>query len=192
MDHRWHLRDVIAVFAVQIRPSTESRALLTNQIRTWFISLSQGCSNVVSTLPSHSPHVSFILISSSPDFDVLNQQRAVVMTNFMRMLSGNVSVNVIKSTAVIWWAATSRTSHRCSTKCCICQSPRGSTMSRLRSHNFREAVGNLLTVTMHLQDASTRFHRPGLFQIELRVDSQDAFHEAQSCCAVRAHNNRPR
>ena len=67
-----------------------------------------------------------------------------------------------------------------------------STMSRLTSHNFREAVGNLLTVTMHLQDASTRFHRLGLFHIELRVDSQDAFHEYQSCCAVRAHNNRPR
>ena len=36
----------------------------------------------------------------------------------------------------------------------------GSTMSRLRSHNFREAVSDLLTVTMHLQDALTRFHRP--------------------------------
>ena len=44
---RWHPRDSIVVCAVQTRPSTESRALLTNRIRTWFISLSQGCSNVV-------------------------------------------------------------------------------------------------------------------------------------------------
>ena len=29
----------------------------------------------------------------------------VVMTNFTRMLSGNVIVNVFKSDAVIWWAA---------------------------------------------------------------------------------------
>ena len=34
---------------------------------------------------------------SSPAFDVLNQQRVVVMTNFIRMLSGNVIVNVFKS-----------------------------------------------------------------------------------------------
>ena len=33
--------------AVHTRPSTDSRALLTNQIRTWIRSLSQGCSNVV-------------------------------------------------------------------------------------------------------------------------------------------------
>ena len=101
--NRWHPRDLIAVCAVQTRPSTEYRALLTNQIRTWFRSLSQGCSNVV--LP-----VSFIPISSSPDFDVLStQQRVIVMTNFMRMLSGNVSVNVFKSDAVFWWAAIFRT-----------------------------------------------------------------------------------
>ena len=35
--NRWHPRDVIVVCAVQTRPSTESRALLTNQIRTWFV-----------------------------------------------------------------------------------------------------------------------------------------------------------
>ena len=50
--------------------------------------------------------------------------------------------------------------HRCSTKCCICQSPRA--MSRFRSDDFREAISNLLTATMHLQDALTKFHRPGL------------------------------
>ena len=60
-----HPRDLIAVSAVQTRPSTESRALLTNQ----------------------KTHV----------------------TNFIRMLSGNVSVNVFKSDAVFWWAAISRT-----------------------------------------------------------------------------------
>ena len=45
--NRWHPRDLIAVCAVQTRPSTESGTLHTNQIRTCFISLSQGCSNVV-------------------------------------------------------------------------------------------------------------------------------------------------
>ena len=40
-----------------------------------------------------------MLISSSPDFDVLNQQRVVVV------LSGNVVVNVFQSDAVFWWAA---------------------------------------------------------------------------------------
>ena len=44
-----------------------------------------------------SPNVSFILISSSPD-----------RTNFIRVLTGNVMVNVFKSDAVIWWAATFR------------------------------------------------------------------------------------
>ena len=104
---RWHPRDVIVVCAVQARLSTESRAPHTNQIRTWFMSLSQGCSNVV--LPSHSPNVSFMLIRSSPDFDVLNQQRVVVMTDFIRMLSGNVILIVFKSDAVFRWAAIFRT-----------------------------------------------------------------------------------
>ena len=31
------------------------------------------------------------------------------MTNFTRMLTGNVIVNVLKSDAVIWWAAIFRT-----------------------------------------------------------------------------------
>ena len=38
---------MIVVCAVHTRPSTDSRALLTNEIRTCFESLSQGCSNVV-------------------------------------------------------------------------------------------------------------------------------------------------
>ena len=101
----WHPRDLIVVCAVHARPSTDSRALLTNQIRTWIMSLSQGCRNVVLSFLHTSPNVSFILISSSPDFDVLNQQLVVVMTDFIRMLSGNVIVNVFKSDAVIWCAA---------------------------------------------------------------------------------------
>ena len=39
----------------------------------------------------------------------------------------------------------------------------------LRSHNFREAVSDLLTVTMHLQDALSRFRCPGLHEVDLRV-----------------------
>ena len=67
-------------------------------------------STVVRAFLSHSPHVSFILTSSSPDFDVFSpQQRVFVITNFMRMLSGNVSLNVFKSDAVFWWAAIFRT-----------------------------------------------------------------------------------
>ena len=54
---------------------------------------------------------SFILISSSPDFDVLStQQRVMVTTNFTVLLSGNVSVNVFNSDAVFWWAAIFRPS----------------------------------------------------------------------------------
>ena len=35
--------------------------------------------------------------------------QVVVMTNFIRMLMGNVFVNVFKSDAVDWWAAIFRT-----------------------------------------------------------------------------------
>ena len=35
-------------------------------------------------------------------------------------------------------------------------------MSRLRSHDLREAISNLMTVSMHLQDSLSRFHRPSL------------------------------
>ena len=111
-----------------------------------------------SALPSHSPNVSFILISPSPD-----------MTNFTRMLTGNVIVNVFKSDAVIWWAAIFRTPHpRCSTICCICQQSQGSAMTRLRSHDLREAISDLLTVTMYLQDSLSILHGPGLHKKDLR------------------------
>ena len=42
-------------------------------------------------------------------------------------------------------------------------------MSCSRSCNFCEAVCDLLTVTMHLQDTLSRFHCPGLHKIDLRV-----------------------
>ena len=63
-----------------------SRALLTNQTRTCNKSLSQS-ERFFQT-----------------DQLVIRLQ-VVVVTNFIRMLSGNVIVNVFKSDAVIWWAA---------------------------------------------------------------------------------------
>ena len=42
-------------------------------------------------------------------------------------------------------------------------------MSYSRRHDLREAVGNLLIVTMYLPDALSRFHRPGLHAVDLRV-----------------------
>ena len=118
---------------------------------------------------------------------LITRLQVVVMTNFIRMLSGNVIVNVFKSDAVIWWAAIFPPLHRCSTNCCICQCPQGSAMSRLRSHDLREAISDLLTVPMHLQDSLSRFHRPGLHKKDLRVHVASAstrtlaFHEPQSC-----------
>ena len=41
---------------------------------------------------------------------LITRLQVVVVTNFIRMLSGNVIVNVFKSDAVIWWAAIFRTS----------------------------------------------------------------------------------
>ena len=40
----------------------------------------------------------------------ITRLQVVVMTNFIRMLSGNVIVNVFKSDAVIWRTAIFRTS----------------------------------------------------------------------------------
>ena len=86
------------------------------------MSLSQGCSNVVLTF-LHNPNVSFILISSSPDFDVLNQQRVEVMIH----------------SHVVGTRDRERVQVRCSDlvgsdlphplidlrqNCCICQSPK--------------------------------------------------------------------
>ena len=109
------------------------------------------------------------------------------MTNFMRMLSGNVSVNVFKSDAVIWWAAIFRTPSSMFDKMLRLSMSQGSATSRLRSHDLRETISNLLTVSMHLQDSLSKFHRPGLNKIDLRVHVASAparalgFHESQSC-----------
>ena len=40
---------------------------------------------------------------------LITRLQVAVMTNFIRMLTGNVIVNVFKSDAVIWWAAIFRT-----------------------------------------------------------------------------------
>ena len=42
-----------------------------------------------------------------------------------------------------------------------------SAMSCLRSHDLREAISNLLAVSMHLQDTLSRFHRPGLHKVDV-------------------------
>ena len=78
-------------------------------------------------------------------------------------------MNVFKSDAVIWWAAIFRTPSSMFDKLLHLSKSQGSTMSRLRSHDLREAISNLLTVSMHLQDTLSRFHRPGLHKVDLRV-----------------------
>ena len=66
------------------------------------------------------------------------------------------------------------------------------------SRSLREAVGNLLIVTMYFQNSSSRFHRPGLRAVDLRVHVASAstrtlaFHKSHSCWAVRAQNNHSR
>ena len=71
-------------------------------------------------------------------------------------------------------------------------------MSCSRSCTFCEAVGNLLTVTMYLQDTLSRFHCPGLHEIDLRVHVASAstrtlaFHKSRSCRAARTQHSRPR
>ena len=60
-------------------------------------------------------------------------------------------------------------------------------MSRLRSHDLGEAISDLLTVTMYLQDSLSRLHCPSLHKIDLCVNVASAstrtlaFHESQSC-----------
>ena len=120
------------------------------------------------------------------------------MTNFMRMLSGNVSENVFKSDAVFWCAAIFRTPSSMFDKMLHLPKSQGSAMSHSRSHNLREAVSDLLTVTMYLQGSLSKFHRASLHNVDLRVHVASAstrtlaFHEAQSCWNVRAQHNRPR
>ena len=68
--------------------------------------------------------------------------QVVVMTNFIRMLSGNVIVNVFKSDAVIWWAAIFRTPTPMLDKLLHLSKSQSSAMSCLRSHDLREAISN--------------------------------------------------
>ena len=115
------IHETIVVCAVHTRPSTvQSTAHPTKYARGSYRSHKDA---VMLFCPSFTQSERFLHTVSS-DFDVLNQQRVVVMTNFIRMLSGNVIVNVFKSDTVFWWTASFRTPHRCSTKWCICQSPK--------------------------------------------------------------------
>ena len=113
--------------------------------------------------------------------------QVVVVTNFTRKLMRNVFVNVFKSDAVIWWAAIFRTPSSMFEKLLHLSVSKSFAMSCSRSCNLCEAVGNLLTVTMYLQDTLSRFHRPGLHKVDLRVHVASAstrthaFQESQSC-----------
>ena len=115
--------------------------------------------------------------------------------NFMRMSTGNVFMNLMESDAVFWWATIFRTSLSMFDKIPHLSWTQCASMSSLRSHNFREAVNNLLTVTMHFQDALSKFHCPSLHKKDLRVHVTSAstcafaLHEPKRCCAVRAQDN---
>ena len=112
--------------------------------------------------------------------------QVVVVTNFIRMLVTNVSVNVFKSDAVTWWAAIFHTPSSMFDKLLHLSKSKSFAMSCSRSRNFCEAVGNLLTVTMYLLYSLSRFHRPGLHEIDLRVHVASAsartlaFHKSQT------------
>ena len=95
---------------------------------------------------------------------LITRLQVVVMTNFIHMLTGNVIMNVFRSDAVIWWAAIFRSPSSMFDKLLHLQ---GSAMSRSRSCNCCEAISNLLTVTMYLQDMLSRSHCPGLHKIDL-------------------------
>ena len=102
----WHPRDLIAVCAVETRPSTESRALLTNQIHKWYMLFSQRCGNVV--LPSFTRSERFLQVDKLITRLQRDEHTATccgVMTNSVRLSTGNVFVNVMESDAVFWWAA---------------------------------------------------------------------------------------
>ena len=95
--------------------------------------------------------------------------QVVATTNFIRMLMRNVFENVFKSDEVIWWAAIFRTISSMFDRFLHLSKSGSFAMSCSRRHDLREAVGNLLTVTMYFQNSSSRFHRPGLRAVDLRV-----------------------
>ena len=179
----WHPRDAIVVCAVQAPPSTgvQSTAYQPNTYVD-HVALT-GMQKCCSALPSHSPNVASILITSSPDFDVLNQQRVVVMTDFIRMLSGNVVVNVFKSDAVIW------------DKMLHLSKSQGSAMSR----NLREAISDLCRLAplrlTNPRGAELSVHRtivPGE-QLHILVSRCDALASSTNQChqlgLTRPHTN---
>ena len=88
---------------------------------------------------------------------LITRLQVVVMANFIRMLSGNVIVKVFKTDAVIWRAAIFRTPLSMFDKLLHLSKSEGPAMSCLRSHDLREAISNLLAVSMHLQDSLSRF-----------------------------------
>ena len=105
---------------------------------------------------------------------LITKLQVVVLSYFIRMLSGNVTVNVLKSGAVICWAAIFRSLSSMFDKLLHLSKSQGSAMSRLRCHDLREAISNVLTVSMQLQDSLSRFHRPGLHKVDLRVNVASA------------------
>ena len=119
-------RPVTCLLSAQfIRLSTDSRALFTNQVRTCIKLLSRGCSNVVlpflhtvRTCPSHSPNVSFKLVSSSSDFSCSHDK----LHSHVYLKRARERVEVRCSDSV--GSDLPHLPHRCSTNCCICQSPR--------------------------------------------------------------------
>ena len=115
---------------------------------------------------------------------LITRLQVVLMRRFIRMLMRNVFVNVFKSDAVIWWAAIFRTSSSMFDKLLHLSKSESFAMRR---HDLREAVGNLLTVTVYFQDTLSRFHCPGLHKVDLRVHVTSAstrtlaFHKSHRC-----------
>ena len=82
---------------------------------------------------------------------LITRLQVVVMTNFIRMLIRNVIVNVFESGAVIWWAAIFRAPSSMFDKPLHLSKSQGSAMSRSRSHDLREAISDLLTVSFKIR-----------------------------------------
>ena len=197
--NRWHPRDLIAVSAVQTRPSTESKALLTNQIRTCGSYRSRK-DVVMLFCPSFTQSARFLHTDQ-----LITRLRRVEYTAtcyshdklHAHVIGKRVRERVQVRSSVLVGSDLPHPSSMFDRKLHLSKS-QGSYGEPLEESQFREAISNFLTVTMHLQDALTRFHRPGLHKVDLRVHVASAstrtlaFHETQSCCAVRAQNNRPR
>ena len=123
------------------------------------------------------------LISSSPDSDVLSRTKLHKHVNKKRVHERDgVRCRVLVGSDLPHLRIDVRQIlHLSWTQCSL--------MSSLRSHNFREAVSDLLTITMYLKDALSRFHCPSQ-EVDLRVHVTSAstcsraLHELQRCFAV--------